>query len=524
MRRLCLIFWVFLLLCSSWPPPAQAQPATAGLSDPSLEVIAAINTYRMSKGIMPLSLNQNLVDMARSQAEFLATQNFEPPNFDYHIDAKGEYPRQRGLRFKWRPYADIPVQIQVGENAGLGDQRFVMNYWSNSQLHRTAMENPIYREIGVWTIPASVGYMYIIVFGSRPDTFPAPFDPTTCELYIADEAYNTGTGTWMKNIEQVTYINFDETIIAGPVPHQERMILPQNAPSEFILQLTQANRNLRQNIRPLDNILILPQTLPILRGQQPMPTNCTSSNLTAQVETPLEALQDQIEEETGETELATVNEEAVVVPEDLVGQGSFLETDSELAAAPPPPSAATELGVAAPAGQTAPSVTLGSPSPPVSAITQGLPPSEVLTGAVALNPGSNLHCRMYPDSSSQSLTLIPANAEVVLRGVPGPRDVSGEVGFRDAPQLAPLDLAIYVGGDASLAAALTMNSLWLWTEWTDGTGLTWACWLNAAYINVSYERKFFTTVADYLPLLEEGLLDSIPYNTNGGQVVLLSQP
>ncbi len=90
---------------------------------------------------------------------------------------------------------------------------------------------------------------------------------------------------------------------------------------------------------------------------------------------------------------------------------------------------------------------------------------------VLVDPGANLHCRQFPASTSLSLGLIPAGAQLRVLGRVGPSQATGE-----QPVIGDL------------------SQMWLFTEWTSPQTGTAECWVSAAFLRVEYNGRIYGTV------------------------------
>jgi uncharacterized protein YkwD len=168
------IMLVIVLLLVAVTLPAQGQL----ISNDTIErdVIAGLNAWRLAESLWPLKPNATLDALALEQARYLAGLPELPK--DLHIDKNGLQPRERALLapFNW-PYYTLPGQIAIGENAALGDVTYALRFWHESAIHARTVLNPAYREIGVAAVPYKRSYLFITVFGGRPDVLPALVDP-----------------------------------------------------------------------------------------------------------------------------------------------------------------------------------------------------------------------------------------------------------------------------------------------------------------------------------------------------------
>lgn len=499
--------------------PSEATPD-------QLAVIAQLNAHRLGLGLHPLSLNGTLDFLAKKQAEFGQAQNFEPPNYDWHKDANGEYPRQRGVRAGWSTYGGSPEQIEIGENAGLGSLNFSMDYWRTSDVHRRTMENPIYREVGVWAIPHPYGFLYMVVFGARPSVLPVPFNPITCQLYIPRDYRTSGSGVWIKQVETIQFFTQDNQPITAPMAYQSPILLPRNAPPVFTVAMVEANIEVRQTVTLEEDIVILPQTLDILLGRVANTHNCTDPAVVVDTVIPTPIVLEvtatpaelevavaptftptsvrQSSEVTYPTSTATFSSRAaseITYPTGTPQITTFLATPT-LGAFIATPTAIAPATIGYPANQ--PSVFPAVPS---------------VLATVVVSAGSNLHCREYPFPTARSLALMPNGTQLLIIGIPGARDGNGQLGgFRDAPTLPITDFSLILEEDVTVSyftsADIPITGLWLYAEWWNA-GSRAGCWVNAGYLSLQYRQAYFTNFLHYLDLVDQGILTLVPYNVPG---------
>ncbi len=489
-RRLIVILVLLNLGITAFSPlhPTKQASANHSVAYAALEIVAEVNTHRMSLGLSPLAMNANLSKMAEEQAHYIQSLNFHPENYDYHKDAHGEYPRQRALRHKWPTFGPDPKQIEIGENAGLGSVQFVMDYWRKSNLHRTAMENPAYREVGVGVVEHKYGYFMILVFGARPDVFPTLFDPENCQMYISNEKHTNGGGHWIHSVQTMQLTTADGLAITEPQAWKSHIMLPPNADYQFSLVLRENNLEVVQHVdlQSLHNTVVIPNTLPMLEKGE-ITTRCVTGAPSVVAATP-------------------------IVP-------TLAPTEDPVIATATTP-APTEAPLV---------VTATTPAPPPPTVQANVPPTatpevkvETVNNASSLNPttsevvglanvgrSSNLQCRQYPSSIAFSLGLIPSGSTLTILGLPGARDE--RIGFPDGMVIEIPDYAA-----ARLGEGVELDELWLHVQWQMPEGTFLKCWVNAFYVSASYQGKSLISVASYLELVQRGKLDFIPYNVPGG--------
>ncbi|MBK8023805.1 MAG: hypothetical protein IPK19_20820 [Chloroflexi bacterium] len=62
--------------------------------------------------------------------------------------------------------------MEIEENAAVGNVRYAINYWRNSEIHRRAALSLTCREVGVAAIPTASGDRVFIIVSAR--------DPACC--------------------------------------------------------------------------------------------------------------------------------------------------------------------------------------------------------------------------------------------------------------------------------------------------------------------------------------------------------
>lgn len=154
----------------------------------ALEIETQLNRWRVENGKWPLQPSDTLRRMARDHVNYLLSTGEMPDNL--HAGRNGESPAERAILdpYFWPSYSRAS-RTAIGENAGIGNVSFVMNYWANSQIHKdTALSNE-YREMGVAALPYHQAFLVIVVFGSRPNVLTAMADSAGGRLYLTREEY-----------------------------------------------------------------------------------------------------------------------------------------------------------------------------------------------------------------------------------------------------------------------------------------------------------------------------------------------
>jgi uncharacterized protein YkwD len=139
---------------------AVAAPSQATLSssaDPAIEqsMLGQLNTYRVSKGLLPLKANANLTRAARFHSRDMAQNDY----FD-HTSPDGEQFSARLTRFGFHW---LGAGEAIGEADGLSDATdaatTAITMWQQSPPHNKIMLTGSYRSVGIgaWCAPGSGG-------------------------------------------------------------------------------------------------------------------------------------------------------------------------------------------------------------------------------------------------------------------------------------------------------------------------------------------------------------------------------
>ncbi len=256
-RRAFLLLIAVISLFPRTPTDAQSDAETA-----AREIVAQINAYRLDHDEQPLAVNTRLEAMARDQALYVTSLPDLPEGSDMHIDRRGQSPRERALNdpYDWETYGS-DEQIVIGENAGVGTAEFVMRYWMNSAIHNQTLLNPTYREIGVWAIPYDYGYVFIVVFGARPDVLPVLANPLTNELYISNEFYTRGNGDWLREAKTIRLFDASGQPLTEVIPWQNRLLIPAHAGAKLFVLFDDGRTQLIQQVDLQRDWVVLPDTL-----------------------------------------------------------------------------------------------------------------------------------------------------------------------------------------------------------------------------------------------------------------------
>lgn len=250
------------------PTPAPTETPIPTLEVPdmpnpeTLELIAKLNAWRLEEGVWPLSVNETLMEMALAQANYLSTLDNIT---DFHKDAEGNDPFARALALGW-PHYKNEDQVAIGENAQIGaDADSAIAYWSGSEIHRKAALNPTYREVGAAALPHPLGFIHIVVFGSRPGVLPTLVDPVGEKVYLTTEQYTwSAGGDWILDVTQYQVLESEDDQIdqSAWVDWVSSIDLPFDSTNPFYIAYTDGEHELIVEVNPLVDIAWLPDNLP----------------------------------------------------------------------------------------------------------------------------------------------------------------------------------------------------------------------------------------------------------------------
>ena len=242
-------------------PVTQAQEPDAAMG---LEVVARINAWRVDEGLWPLRPNPTLAAMALDQALYVVSLPDLPD--DLHVGRTGMQPRQRALvpPYEW-PHYELPGQIAIGENAGLGTVSSALRYWQNSALHTRTTLNAAYREIGVAAVPYNGQHFIIVVFGSRPNVLPALVDPTEeRSVFLSSEEFEYANNfNAIRDATEVMVFDTDgRPLYDEPVAWANEITVPESAGDEVFILLSDGEHEVLSAVDFDEDQAILPGYLP----------------------------------------------------------------------------------------------------------------------------------------------------------------------------------------------------------------------------------------------------------------------
>lgn len=165
------------------------------------ELLAAVNAWRVDESLWPLQPNATLDGLALAQATYLLEETDIPAKGgDFHSDGNGV--NERAAAAGWPAYGSAVV---VAENAAVGTVDFALQFWRQSSTDRDNALSDAYREVGVAALPFADGYVFIMVFGARPDVLPTYYQAG--DLLLTNET-NTG-GSGIGRVESVWVFDAD---------------------------------------------------------------------------------------------------------------------------------------------------------------------------------------------------------------------------------------------------------------------------------------------------------------------------
>lgn len=232
------LFWLLMgfILVTGQPAAAQEQQPEAARA-----IVTALNTWRISNNLWPLKVNPTLEQMAVDQAAYLLTLPEMPDGSAIHVGRNGESPQYRArIGYGWEDYGDAS-RTAITEIAYVGaSPSAAIRFWEGSAVHRTASLSETYREIGVAALPHRFGYVYIVVFGSRPNVLPALADMNSRRLYLTDERYRYAAAKddAISSVTRVRLFDADGRAISEWQSWQSVLALPSSTGEQVIIEYT----------------------------------------------------------------------------------------------------------------------------------------------------------------------------------------------------------------------------------------------------------------------------------------------
>lgn len=231
MRKLSLLF-VLILLSSLlvFVVVGQEGRSLPRDLDVEMELITALNQYRVRDGRGPLLRNPDLDYLARIQAEYM--QQWLPlteEELDYHADRFGDGIIRRAELIDWPTYGfgDAPF---VGEIAAyFPSVQGMMDFWNNSQDHRDDIYAYGYREVGVTVLRNGNWFLAYVVFGARPDVLPVFYDAQLNKLVLTTDQSPFIFNRFVPTLVQIQDEAGQRLHVEEWLPWRSRVALPEGA-------------------------------------------------------------------------------------------------------------------------------------------------------------------------------------------------------------------------------------------------------------------------------------------------------
>lgn len=262
-----------VLMLAATRPLTSAQAGQAAQTTDTAAVaramVAELNAWRLDEGLWPLKPNDTLTAMAQAQAEYLASLPRFPD--DFHAGRRGESPPERAITvpYNWPDYGRAE-RVAIGEIAHVGSGAGAcVRYWQGSDIHSRTVRNSAYREIGVGVVSHEYGYIFIVVFGARPNVLPVLVDPVENMLYLSNENYTwapSGDG-WIHEAGQVRLFDAEGRPLSQDwMTWETAMPLPENAGDHVYAAFTDGDLQVLSPVDLSADRVLLPHTLALFDG------------------------------------------------------------------------------------------------------------------------------------------------------------------------------------------------------------------------------------------------------------------
>jgi uncharacterized protein YkwD len=244
--------------------PPQPVETVVTLQQPygplEMELLSKMNQWRLEIGLWPFRSNDLLTQLAMKQAQYLITIPDGPS--DYHADANGKYPVERGFEGGWPAYNN-PGQTAIGEVAYEGTVDGAIDYWHNSPIHNKTVTEPGFREIGVAAVPGRYGNLFIVLVGGRPDTLPALIDPASGQMYLTSERYRWRNGNRIQEVTQVQVLASAESEVSAEcwLPWNTTIAMPHTLGPNFAVAYSDGTHTVINPVDVATDIAWLPDNL-----------------------------------------------------------------------------------------------------------------------------------------------------------------------------------------------------------------------------------------------------------------------
>ncbi len=236
----------------------------------TMDMLAALNEWRLEEGLWPLKLNDTLSAMALEQAEYINSLSSIPPGGDIHLGPNGEtvWERAASIPYSWPSYT-TRTRLSISEIAYVGASiNAAINFWQGSSIHRSTVTNDNYREIGIGAVPHPYGHLWIVVMGARPEVLPAFVQPQTGELYLSNETYSRAARSgWLQDADRFQLLPG----VTDAVDDQSwqnwaaRIPLPGQTFAQFVVAYFDGTTDVVTVVDPVQDILWLPETVAAAR-------------------------------------------------------------------------------------------------------------------------------------------------------------------------------------------------------------------------------------------------------------------
>ncbi|MDX2141427.1 MAG: CAP domain-containing protein [Chloroflexota bacterium] len=242
------------------------SPNTSNITE-ARTLLAALNAWRLELGLSPFAANATLERMAIDQAQYVLSLPQIPAGGAIHTGRTGEDPRTRAVtplfNYNWRFYGQ-PVQVVISEIAAAQrNPAGATSFWRKSDIHNRTVSNANYREAGVAAIPYTQGnasgFLYMVVVGGQPNVLPALADVRAGTLYLSNETYTRGQGTWIRNAQQVRIFDELNNPLTDWIPWARQMPLPATTGSFITIVYREGTLETATTVSLLPADVLLPQ-------------------------------------------------------------------------------------------------------------------------------------------------------------------------------------------------------------------------------------------------------------------------
>lgn len=262
--RLLSVIILWLMLAGPVPSAmGQSRAARPAVHDPAqaLQLLAQLNGWRIAEGLAPLKPNATLEQMAIEQALYIRSlMDADRPIVDFHADVQGRSARQRAYQlYDWETYG-TPEQIEVSENAAVGNVAYAINYWANSPVHRRAALNTTYHEVGIAAVPTDGAddMIFMAVFGAQPNVNTVLVSPGQTALYLMQDSsrYSATLGT----SPRIRVFNEQGEALTGTLSWSSTLPVPPNATSTLYILFTEGELQSIARVDLRADVAVLPET------------------------------------------------------------------------------------------------------------------------------------------------------------------------------------------------------------------------------------------------------------------------